>query len=204
MKEAGVAGSKAAQLRAVEDDLSRSTTLPLYEYRQKNGYHAVPGEGDPKARIMFIGEAPGKQEAMSGRPFVGRSGRLLDGLLASIGLERGQVYIANILKDRPPDNRPPHKDEIAQYTPFLLRQIAIIQPRLIATLGRFAMEFILEEFKLPELGCKISELHGQRLRGKTTYGPVTILPLYHPAVALYRRQQKETLENDFETLREYV
>lgn len=199
-----MAQDKAARLKAIEKQVQKASTLPLYAYRQEHGYHAVVGEGSPDARIMFIGEAPGKQEALSGRPFVGGAGRMLDGLLKSIGLERGQVYITNILKDRPPDNRPPQKGEIEQYTPYLRRQIKIIQPRVIVTLGRFAMEFILAEFGMPEHGKKITELHGQSLQAKTSYGPVTVVPLFHPAVVLYRREQKETLEKDFEVLREYT
>jgi DNA polymerase len=199
-----VTDANAARLRAIEQEIERTTSLPLYGYRTHNRYRPVPGEGSPAARILFIGEAPGKQEAVSGRPFVGRSGRLLDGLLQSIGLERDQVFITNILKDRPPDNRPPQKDEIAAYTPYLLRQIGILQPAVIATLGRFAMEFILAEFKMAELGRTIGELHGQPLQARASYGTVRVVPLYHPAVALYQRSRKETLEKDFEVLREYL
>jgi DNA polymerase len=196
--------NKPTKLKAIEREVENLSTSPLYEYRTKSGYHAVPGSGDPDARIMFIGEAPGKQEALSGRPFVGAAGKFLDKLLQSVGLDRRQIFITNILKDRPPDNRPPQRGEIELYTPFLRRQIEIIQPEVIVTLGRFAMEFILTELNMPERGGKISELHGRTLRAKTSYGDVAVLPLFHPAVALYRRELKEVLEDDFQGLRAYA
>jgi uracil-DNA glycosylase family 4 len=173
---------------------------PLYAYRVENNYHAVIGEGSLDAAIMFIGEAPGAQEAKTGRPFVGASGRVLDELLESIGLRREDVYITNVVKDRPPENRDPRADEVALYAPFLGRQIEIIQPRVIATLGRFAMDFILARYELPQQGEKISKLHGKPLEIEAGYGPLTFVPLYHPAVALYNRNQRGTLEEDFATL----
>lgn len=194
--------NKAARLKVLEMKLRADTELPLYADRLKNEYQPVFGEGSAEAAILFIGEAPGKQEALKGRPFVGSSGRTLDSLLESIGLERGDVYIANILKDRPPGNRAPQPKEIAAYTPYLRKQIEIIAPRVIVTLGRFAMEFILSEYKLPEAGAKISELHGRPLRTRAPFGEVTVLPLYHPAVALYRRDQLGVLKEDFQVLRE--
>jgi uracil-DNA glycosylase family 4 len=204
LKENRSAGNNAEKLKTLEAKIKRSKALPLYAYRRENGYQVVMGEGNPAARLLLIGEAPGKQEALSGRPFVGMSGRMLDGLLTSIGLDRRQVYITNILKDRPPENRPPQPDEIRQYAPILRRQIEIIQPRVIATLGRFAMQFILAEFDMPEQGGKISDLHGRPLQASASYGQVAVLPLYHPAVALYRRAQKATLEEDFGVLRETI
>lgn len=150
---------------------------------------------------MFIGEAPGKQEAIKGRPFVGASGRVLNELLNGIGLEREDVYITNVVKDRPPKNRDPRQDEIEFYSPFLSQQIAIIQPEVIATLGRFAMEFVLEQMGAAEKGQQISKLHGRPIQAEAQFGPVIILPLYHPAVALYNRDQKQTLENDFQVLK---
>ena len=199
-----MAKDRSGQLKAIEEEVRNLTISPLYEYRREHGYHTVVGVGDPQADIMFIGEAPGKQKALSGKPFVGAAGKFLDKLLESIELSRQQVYITNILKDRPPENRDPQKEEIEIYTPFLRRQIEIIQPKVIVTLGRFAMDFILTEFNAPERGGKISELHGQPLHGKTTFGTVIVLPLFHPAVALYRRELKEVLKNDFQTLRAYV
>lgn len=187
------------------EDVARRIGLlrvsPLYELRDQKGYKAVIGEGSLDADVMFIGEAPGEQEAKSGMPFVGASGRVLTDLLASIGLSREEVYITNVVKDRPPDNRDPLPDEIAEYAPFLREQIEIIQPRVIATLGRFAMDFVLNLFGSDEAGKKISQMHGKPVRAQASYGLVDILPLYHPAVALYRRDQRETLEDDFRQLR---
>ena len=196
-----MAVSKVTQLKRVEKDIEALTESPLYPLRKKEGYHAVVGKGDPDARIMFIGEAPGRQEALRGEPFVGAAGHLLDQMLQSAGLARDQVYITNIVKDRPPDNRDPQREEIELYTPFLRRQIRIIQPRVIVTLGRFAMDFILTEFDMPEKGKGITELHGKPLRADAPYGPITIVPLFHPAVAFYRRDQKEILESDFLVLK---
>jgi DNA polymerase len=153
---------------------------------------------------MFIGEAPGKSEAVSGRPFVGAAGKLLDKLLASAGLERDQVYITNIVKDRPPENRDPKPVEIELYAPYLLRQIEIIQPKVIATLGRFAMDFILEQFNAKEKGGKITQLHGKPLHAQASYGKIIVMPLYHPAFALYRQDQKETLVEDFLKLAKFI
>ncbi len=199
-----MAAAKSSQLKRIEREVDNLTNSPLYKLRQKEGYHPVVGKGNPDARIMLIGEAPGKQEAMRGEPFVGAAGRLLDQMLASVGLRRDQIYITNILKDRPPENRAPQKEEIKLYTPFLRRQINIIQPRVIVTLGRFAMEFILQEFNMPQKGQSITELHGQPLPATAPYGPISVIPLFHPAVAFYRRDQKEILENDFLVLREQM
>lgn len=199
-----MADTKPQQMDAIQQEIEALTASPLYDYRLENGYQPVIGEGSPDAAVMFIGEAPGKQEAKTGRPFVGAAGRVLDELLESISLAREQVYITNVVKDRPPDNRDPKEDEIELYAPFLRRQIEIIQPKVIATLGRFAMQFILETFERPEQDRKISSLHGEPLTAEANYGEVIILPLYHPAVALYRRDQRDTLEEDFRVLCKYL
>ncbi len=200
--EASVAVSKAAQLRRIEREVENLKDSPLYKLRVQENYHPVVGKGNPDARIILIGEAPGKQEALRGEPFVGAAGHMLDSMLESVGLERDQVYITNILKDRPPENRAPQKEEIKLYTPFLRRQIKIIQPGVIVTLGRFAMDFILTEFDMPEKGRSITELHGKLLHAMAPYGPIVVVPLFHPAVAFYRRDQKEILKSDFLVLGE--
>lgn len=196
--------TKEEQLEALADELENLRESPLYAYRVENGYRVVPGEGDPDAAILFIGEAPGASEAKQGRPFAGASGRVLDELLQGIGLKREEVYITNVVKDRPPDNRDPRAAEIEVYAPFLRRQIEIIEPQVIATLGRFAMAFVLDLFAVPSGGQKISDLHGQPTGMQAPYGPITLVPLYHPAVALYNRDQRGTLEADFEVLKRYV
>ncbi len=195
---------RTAQLRAIRDELINLKESPLYEFRQRNGYYPVIGQGSHHADIMFIGEAPGKNEAETGRPFCGASGRVLDELLESIDLDRRNVYVTNIVKDRPPNNRDPLKTEIDLYAPFLERQIDIIQPKVIATLGRFSMEFILRHFGALQASQKISRLHGQIISVRASYGRASVLPLYHPAAALYNANQRQTLEEDFQVLKQFI
>jgi len=195
---------KAARLEQIARRVRNLKESPLYEYRRENKYLPVIGEGSPDARIVFVGEAPGEKEAQSGRPFVGASGRILDRLLESVGINRSEVFITNIVKDRPPDNRDPRASEIELYSPLLLEQINIIEPRVIVTLGRFAMTFILERFGLAEPGQKISRLHGQVLQAKAPYGDVAVVPLFHPATVLYNSDQKAALEQDFQVLAQFV
>lgn len=195
---------KTEQLRAVKDAVVNLSNSPLYQYRVDNGYFPVLGQGSHDARIMFVGEAPGENEAKQGRPFCGASGRVLDEMLASIDLKREEVYVTNIVKDRPPSNRDPNPAEIALYAPFLDQQIDIIQPEVIATLGRFSMEFILTKFNAPEKTQKISQLHGQLIAAQASYGSIYIVPLFHPAVSLYRADQKQTLLEDFQVLKQFV
>ncbi|MCI0709433.1 MAG: uracil-DNA glycosylase [Chloroflexi bacterium] len=196
--------SKSEQMRQIKDEIVNLKESPLYEYRTNSGYYPVIGQGNHDADVMFIGEAPGLNEAKTGIPFSGASGRLLDELLEMIGLDREHVYITNVVKDRPPDNRDPRRNEIDLYSPFLERQINIIEPKVIATLGRFSMEFILNLFNMPEKDQKISQLHGRLLEGQAPYGTVYVLPLFHPAVALYQRSQRTTLEEDFKALKKFV
>jgi len=148
---------------------------------------AVPGEGNPDADVLIIGEGPGKAEDLSGRPFVGRAGKLLDEMLESIGWQRADVFISNVVKHRPPDNRDPKPAEVQACWGFLAKQIEIIQPRLIVTLGRHSMHRFF-----PEL--KIGEAHGQLIRRDDGQH---FLPLYHPAAALYSPSQKELHLADF-------
>jgi len=199
-----MSSDREKDLEQIESEVQDLQASPLYQYRLENNYHPVIGEGDLHAKIMFIGEAPGKQEAKTGRPFVGAAGRTLDRLLASIGVEREQVYITNIVKDRPPENRDPRKDEIELYAPFLRRQIEIIQPRVIATRGRFSIYFILDHFNMPEQGKRIGELHGQPLKAKAAYGEIVVVPLYHPAAAIYNDQLLDTMQEDFQVLKQFI
>ncbi len=196
--------TRSAELEQIAAEIRDLKASPLYEYRVNQGYSAVVGEGDPYARIMFIGEAPGKKEAQSGRPFVGAAGRILDELLDSVDLQREEVYITNVVKDRPPENRDPNAQELQIYGPFLDRQIEIIQPELIATLGRFATDFVLERFDHEAGGKKIGDLHGKVLEAQAPYGDITIIPFYHPAAALYVPERKETLKDDFQVLKRYL
>lgn len=190
-------------LKQIRDEVLGLTQSPLFTYRVENHYHPVIGEGDHYAKIMFIGEAPGKNEALTARPFCGAAGRILDELLASIKLERRNVYITNIVKDRPPGNRDPLPEEIALYAPFLKRQIEIIQPKVIATLGRFSMAYVMEQYGLLDQLESISQMHGKAFETSMSYGKAIIIPLYHPAVAIYKASQKDELKKDFRVLLEH-
>lgn len=173
---------------------------PLYTYRVENKYIPVIGEGDLDSFIVFIGEAPGKNEAICGTPFCGASGKVLDQLLEHINLKREDVYITNIIKDRPQDNRDPKSEEIALYAPFLIKQLEIIQPNIIVTLGRFSGEFLLKHFGFEERIESISNMHGKIFNIKTKWGETLIIPLFHPAVAVYNRKRLKDLKKDFEIL----
>lgn len=157
----------------------------------------VMGDGNPDADVVFIGEAPGKNEDIEGKPFVGAAGRFLNEMLETIGWKRSDIYISNIVKYRPPNNRDPLPEEKAAFLPFLKEQLEIIKPKLIVTLGRHSMEVLLP-------GLKISQVHGQPKRIKWNRiwrvggnGAVVILPLFHPAAALYNGGMKQTLIDDF-------
>lgn len=191
---------KTERLRVIRDEVLNLTNSPLYKYRVENKYYPVLGEGSHDAKIMFIGEAPGEKEALSGRPFCGASGKMLDTLLESIGLLRADVYITNIVKDRPQGNRDPFPEEIALYAHFLSRQIEIIRPQIIATLGRYSMQYLFPHLGLASALKPISALHGASFEGKTSYGSVILIPLYHPAVALYNGSMRETLKKDFKVI----
>lgn len=193
------------QLKMIRDEILELTHSPLYEYRASNGYFPVIGQGSHYAKIMFIGEAPGRNEAQTGRPFCGAAGRILDELLTSIGIPRQDVYITNIVKDRPPKNRDPLPEEIAAYGPFLDRQIDIIQPEAIATLGRYSMGYIMEKLGLQAMLRPISALHGSVIAVNRIQGyPKIVIPLYHPAAAIYNQRLKQTLLEDFKALEVFV
>ena len=190
-------------LKKIKEEVLNLKESPLYQERVKNGVFPVIGEGSHYAKIMFVGEAPGKNEAATGRPFCGMSGKLLDELLSSAGIPRQDVYITNIVKDRPPFNRDPLPDEITAYGPFLDRQIEIIQPEVIATLGRFSMDYIMRKFGLEAQLKPISQMHGKAFEAEAGYGKLKIIPLYHPAVAIYNRTTKDVLLNDFQVLKQF-
>jgi uracil-DNA glycosylase family 4 len=153
----------------------------------KTATNIVPGAGNPDADIMFVGEAPGKNEDLTGQPFVGAAGKNLERLLASIGLTRDDVFITSIVKYRPPNNRDPKPEEKAAFLPYLVRQIDVIQPKLIVPLGRHGMESFLP-------GAKIGQVHGT-LQHDTEGRP--ILPMLHPAASLYNHALKVVIEADF-------
>lgn len=154
----------------------------------------VFGVGNPHARVMFIGEAPGKNEDLQGEPFVGAAGHYLNELLGCAGLRREDVFIANVLKCRPPGNRDPRPEEIQTCTPFLREQTRTIDPEVLVTLGKFSTQFVLKT----QVG--ITRLHGRIQRA----GKFLVFPIFHPAAALYDGAKREALENDFVTLGELL
>jgi len=152
----------------------------------KDRRYAVPGEGPSDARIMFIGEAPGYHEDQQGRPFVGAAGQFLESLLKGIGLSRRDVFICNVIKCRPPENRAPLPDELSLCRPYLDRQLTLIKPQVVITLGRFSMEIVFK-------GVSITKIHGiaRKIDG------VTYIPMFHPAAALHQPKYRSLIEEDF-------
>jgi uracil-DNA glycosylase family 4 len=177
---------KVAALEAVAQELASGKICPHLFSTAK---HPVPGEGDPNASLMFIGEAPGAREDELGKPFVGPAGRFLDHMLSLIELTREQVFVTSVIKFRPPENRDPTPQEIADSLPILLRQIDIIKPKLIILLGRYAMNVFLP-------GLKISQVHGELVET----GGQAYLALYHPAAALHNGSLRQTLIEDFQKI----
>ena len=184
------AAVRAQALERLAEHLRGCTRCPLSEGRTT----VVVGAGDPDARLMFVGEAPGANEDRTGLPFVGQAGKLLDGLLEGIGLTREQVFIANVLKCRPPGNRDPHPDEIAACRGYLEEQVALIQPRVVCTLGNFATRLLSGR---PE---GISTVHGAQQQAAFAGVEVILYPVFHPAAALYTRSMLATLQEDFARL----
>ena len=178
---------RAAALREYAEETGSCTRCTLAKGRTQ----VVFGSGSPNAELMFVGEAPGFHEDQQGLPFVGQAGKLLERLLEGIGLSRGDVYIANVLKCRPPGNRDPVPDEIAACEPHLFRQIELIQPTLVATLGNFATKL------LSGRPAGITRVHGYEQ--EVTLGARTVLlyPIFHPAAALYTPSMLKVLEEDF-------
>jgi len=184
----------ATELAAFAAEVAGCTNCRLAEGRTQ----VVFGVGDSAADLMFVGEAPGFHEDQQGMPFVGQAGKLLDRLLAGIGLEREQVYIANVLKCRPPGNRDPQPDEIEACEGHLFRQVALIEPKVVATLGNFATKLLSGK------PTGITRVHG--VEQETTLGGrrVLLYPLYHPAAALYTPAMLKVLEADFARLPELL
>ncbi len=172
-------------------------------YLYKNRIYPVIGEGNHEAKIMFVGEAPGLNESKTGRPFCGASGKILDKLLSSISLRREDVYITNLLKDRPPQNRDPKIEEIEACFGYLERQIEIISPKIICTLGRYSMQFLMGKFGLKEKIQPISKIHGYVFQCSQLFKGLKIIPLYHPAVAVYNANMKGVLLKDFQILEDF-
>jgi len=190
--------SKIKELKKIEKKVKICKKCNLYKTRK----NTVFGDGSFKAKILFIGEAPGKNEDLKGYPFVGRAGKILDELLNSIDLKRKEIYITNILKCRPTNNRNPLKKEIDICSKFLDKQIDIIAPEIIAPLGNFACSFIFEKFGLKY--DKISQIHGKMFNTESDFGKIKIIPLFHPAVATYNPNKIDILIKDFKQLKKII
>ena len=171
----------------LEQQMIQQDTCP--QLRQQ-ATQLVMGDGNVNATYVFIGEAPGRQEDLKGRPFIGAAGKFLDEMLAAAGMNREDVYITNIVKYRPPNNRDPSPTEKAEFWPYLIEQIEIIQPKVILTLGRHSGKAFLP-------GLEISRDHGQIHQVELNNTNYTIIPLYHPAAALYNGGLRQTLVDDF-------
>jgi uracil-DNA glycosylase len=183
MADATAGGDEAVQtLETIAGQIRQCTACELCRSRT----HAVPGEGDPKARVMLIGEGPGAQEDREGRPFIGNSGRFLTELIGKAGLSRDEVFITNVVKCRPPGNRDPMPDEIVACSAYLDAQIELIDPEVIITLGRFSMQRWFRNER-------ISRIHGEPRED----GGRLVVPMFHPAAALHNASLRGTIEDDF-------
>lgn len=182
-----MADAKQAELDHVRTDILEKNICPELAAQATN---LVMGDGNLNAEIVFIGEAPGKNEDEQGLPFVGAAGKFLNEMLAQAGMERSDVYITNIVKYRPPNNRDPLPEEKKAFWPYLLKQLQIIKPKVVITLGRHSMEYFLPD-------ARISAIHGQAKRIRFGDDKLVIVPLYHPAAALYNGSLRQTLIDDF-------
>lgn len=183
--------SKQEELQKLKREMEEDKNLPLRE----EATQLVFGEGNPDSEIYFLGEAPGFHEDRLGRPFVGQAGKLLDQLIESIGLRREDVYISNVVRFRPPQNRDPFPEEIEAFRPYVDMEIETINPKLVVTLGRFSMGKFLP-------GAKISQVHGKpkvvQWQGRT----ITVIPMYHPAAALRSLDIMRQIREDFRVIPE--
>lgn len=182
-----MANTKIVLLDQIKADIIKNNICPDLATQATN---LVMGDGDIDADIVLIGEAPGKNEDEQGLPFVGAAGKFLSEMLQQVGLKRDDVYITNIVKYRPPNNRDPLPEEKAAFWPYLVRQLDVIQPQVVVTLGRHSMEYFLPE-------QKISQIHGQPKRINFGGRKLVVVPLYHPAATLYNGSMRNTLIKDF-------
>lgn len=182
-----MADEKQAQLDQIRADILEKNICPELA---ETAHNLVMGDGNLNAEIVFIGEAPGKNEDEQGLPFVGAAGKFLNEMLAQAGMERSDVYITNIVKYRPPNNRDPLPEEKKAFWPYLARQLDVIAPKVVVTLGRHSMEYFLPD-------AKISQVHGEAKRIAFGDKKIVIVPLYHPAAALYNGGMRQTLIDDF-------
>lgn len=183
--------SKISELQMLKRQMQEDKDLPL-----RNGAtQLVFGEGNPDTQIYFLGEAPGYWEDQKGRPFVGVAGKLLDELIESIGLKRAEVYISNVVRFRPPENRDPTPEELEAFRPYVDQEIEIINPKIIVTLGRFSMNKFLPD-------ARISKVHGQVKKITWNGQAIIVIPMYHPAAALRADEIMKQLREDFKIIKE--
>ena len=187
--------SRKDLLDAVALEVVVCVKCPLCKSRK----NAVPGVGSPRSRIMFIGEAPGASEDAEGEPFVGMAGKFLDTLLSQIGFSREQVFITNVVKCRPPSNREPKPLEIETCTPYMDRQMLIIRPKFVVTLGSHSTSYVFSKAMLPF--NSITQVRGKMYKATILGLQLGVFPVFHPASALYNPQYKEILEDDFRLLK---
>jgi len=190
--------SKEKHMEALTKRVAECTRCALSKTRKR----AVVGEGELNTFIMLVGEAPGYYEDLQGRPFVGAAGKVLDRLLEEIVVKRSSVYITNIVKSRPPNNRAPRREEIEACSPYLDEQLEIIRPKVVVSLGRFSAAYLMEKFGLRP--APISVIHGRPYDASAPHGPVLAFPLYHPAVALYKNGMEKELFEDARRLRKVL
>lgn len=185
--------SKQEELINIKEDMENDKNLPLV----KKPEDVIPGDGNPDAEIVFIGEAGGYHESIQRKPFVGNAGMLLNKLLASINLPRESVYITNMVKTRPPENRDPLPEELAVFAEYLDRELEVIRPKVVVTLGRFSMAKFLPT-------AKISSVHGRKFEVHWKDRNIIVVPMYHPAAALRNGAVLNEIKNDFLKLPEYL
>lgn len=191
-----VVQKKQRALARIAAELARNSSCPL----RRGATQPVPGEGNPDADVLFVGEAPGANEDKTGRPFVGAAGKVLTGLLESIGLRREDVFITSVEKFRPPKNRDPKPGEIRACLPYLERQIAVIEPRIIVPLGRHALATLLawDAGSDAPVPFSLERMHGKVVRGKRG---LLFVPMYHPAALFYNNRLRATIERDFRAIK---
>lgn len=185
--------TKLQRLEQLKKKVEQDKNLPFIE----EATTLVFGEGSENPKVLFIGEAPGKNEDLTGRPFIGAAGKTLSELITSIGLTREEVYITSVIQYRPPKNRDPKPQEIALFEPYLDEQINILNPKIIVTLGRFSLSKFLPNSKIADQHGKPTQLNWQEL-------DFTIIPMYHPAAIIYNQKLKQTLKDDFQIIKQYL
>jgi DNA polymerase len=190
---------KEKMIEELNNQILKCTRCPLYKF--KTNY--VPGDGNPNSKILFIGEAPGREEDKQGKPFVGKAGQVLTENIKNIlNMDRKDVYITNVIKCRPPENREPEEEEIKACSIWLEKQLEIIQPDIIVTLGHYSTKWIFDYFKLKF--SSITKLRGKIFRVNKWGKNVTIIPTLHPASTLYHKEWREYFDQDFKTIKEIL